>query len=373
MKTALLIGGTAASGVAIAAELRRRGYEVTIYHRGTHEVDDLLDLEHIHGDPHQIKSISNDLQGRTWDVTVATYGRIRLLADVLRGRTGHFLAVSGMPVAATALGVPLTEEHPYVDAESSPHGLKKLIPKIIETERSVLAAHAHGDYVATVVRYPYVYGPHSVVPMEWHVIQRIQDRRASWILQNGGLALSGRCASPNAARLVALVLESPGIAGGQIYHAADSRQYTLREWIELVASTLGYQFEFVDIPPSVAPLGNTAVPMAGEHTWSNSADVDAGRLRHVLVSNDKARLQLGYSDAVQPEAWIQRTVEFWLAHPPLLDGLNGRIGPLDFDYPAEDKLLAYWRSIALASPSLGTQLVRAHPYDHPPVAMSDQN
>ncbi len=365
MKTALLVGGTAATGVAIAAELRARGFDITIYHRGTHEVDALADLEHIHGDPHHESSIAQDLGTRQWDVTIATYGRIRYLAKALRGRTGQFVSISGMPAVGMVPGVPALETHPAETVEQGPIGLKGLLPRIIETEHEVLAAHARGDFAATVVRYPYVYGPHSVVPMEWHVIKRVLDGRRDWILQGDGLALGGRCASPNAARLVGLVVDKPLAAGGEIYHAADSRQYSQREWIDMVAATMDYRFRFVDIPSAISPLGGSAVPMAGEYTWKRSVDVDAGRLRHQLVSNEKARIGLGYADAVEPAPWIAKTVAHWLAFPPVVDGKGGQLSPRDFDYSAEDSLLAYWERVCADAPRLGQPLVRSHPYDHP--------
>ncbi len=365
MKTALLVGGTAATGIAIAAELRARGFEVTIYHRGAHEVDALADLEHIHGDPHHEATIDRDLAGRQWDVTVATYGRIRYLAAALRGRTGHFVSISGTPVVGMQPGVPMREDFACETTDHAPAGLKGLLPKIAQTEEAVLAAHARGDFAATVVRYPYVYGPHAVVALEWHVIRRVLDGRKRWIFQGDGLALQGRCASPNAARLVGLALDQPLVAGGQIYHAADTRQHTQREWVELVAGAMGHQFEAVDIPAAITALGCSAVPMAGEYTWVRSTDVDAGRLRHSLVSNEKARIQLGYTDAVAPGDWIRETVAHWLASPPLVDGQSGRLGPNDFDYAAEDRLLAWWDGVAAQAPACGRQLVRAHPYDHP--------
>ena len=67
---------------------------------------------------------------------------------------------------------------------------------MIETERVVLGAHEQGHYVATVMRYPYVYGPYSVIPAEWHVIQRVLDGRRRWAMPGGGLAISTRCAAP---------------------------------------------------------------------------------------------------------------------------------------------------------------------------------
>ena len=59
--------------------------------------------------------------------------------------------------------------------------------------------------------------------MEWHVIRRVLDQRKTWVLQGGGLAIGARCAAPNAARLVGLILDQPAVAGGRIYHAADDR------------------------------------------------------------------------------------------------------------------------------------------------------
>ncbi len=365
MKTALLVGGTAATGIAISAELLARGFEVTIYHRGLHEVSELNEMEHIHGDPHHETTIDRDLAGRHWDVTVATYGRIRHLAAALRGRTGHFVSVSGTPVVGMQPGVPMREDFPCETAQHAPAGLRGLIAKIAQTEEAVLAAHTRGDFVSTVVRYPYVYGPHAVVPMEWHVIRRVLDARRRWIFQGAGLALQGRCASPNAARLVGLVLDQPQRAGGEIYHAADTRQYTQREWVELVAGAMNHEFQPVDIPAVICALGRSAVPMAGEYNWVRATDVDAGRLRHSLVSNEKARVQLGYEDAVTPADWIRETVAHWLKSPPLVDGLSGRLGPADFDYAAEDRLLAWWDTVCAQAPDCGEPLVRSHPYDHP--------
>lgn len=371
MKTALLIGGTAATGGPIATELRRRGFAVTVYHRGTHELAELMDLEHIHGDPHQPASIATDLAGRSWDLTVATYGRIRYLAQALRGRTGQFIAVSGMPVLAAEPGVPALEDHPRESPANAPAGLRGLLPKITETEVGVLEAHVRGDFIATVVRYPYVYGPHSIVPMEWHVIRRVLDRRRRWILQGDGLALSGRCAAPNAAALIGKLVDHPRIAGGRIYHAADTRQFTQREWTALVAAELGWEFEFVDIPTCVAPMGSSSVPMAGEHSWTRADDVATGRLRHLLVSNERARSDLGYADAVSSRDWLSRTVAHWMAHPPSVGAVGDYLQARDFDYAAEDALLAFWDAVCARAPQVGTRLVRPHPYDHPaPHAMA---
>src|SRR3546814_162804 len=274
MATALVVGGTAATGVSIVAGLRERGYDVTIYHRGTHELPELDDLEHIHGDPHHRATIAADLGTRRWDVVVATYGRIRYLAEALANRTGHFVSVSGAPVIGASVGVPTTEDTPYEAAENAPAGLGGILPRIAETERAVLKAGEQGAFRASVVRYPYVYGPHAVAPLEWHVVQRVLDRRKRWIVQAGGLGISSRCASPNAAEFVLRALDRPEAADGRIFNTADSRQFTTREWVSAIAASLNWEFEFVDILASIAPLGSSAVPMAGEYSWIRKSDVD---------------------------------------------------------------------------------------------------
>lgn len=371
MKTALLIGGTGATGRAIISELLERDYSVSIYNRGRHNDSlDIGDLEYITGDPHFRDQIARDLGTREWDVTVATYGRTRYLADALRHRTGQLVAVSGMPVVQSYPGMPVREGDPIVDVRDAPAAMRGLVPKIAQTERSILSGTDEGYYSSSVVRYPYVYGPHSVVPMEWHVIKRCLDGRSRWALHDGGLAIIGRCASANAARLIANIIDNPEVSRGKLYHAADSRQYSQREWIEIVAAAIGHEFEFVDIPPSIAPLGVSSVPMAGELLFSsNEADLLHGVLRHEVPTAELARETLGYADAVNPAEWIAETVDYWLRNPPVVDGLAGRLSPLDFDYDAEDILLDWWGKILGTRPTSGVPVERSHAYEHPKASM----
>ncbi|MFH1486398.1 MAG: NAD-dependent epimerase/dehydratase family protein, partial [Chloroflexota bacterium] len=49
---ALVIGGTGPTGPYIVEGLLKRGYDVAILHRGTHEIPLPTEVEHIHNDPH---------------------------------------------------------------------------------------------------------------------------------------------------------------------------------------------------------------------------------------------------------------------------------------------------------------------------------
>ena len=96
-RSALVIGGTGPSGPHVLEGLLERGFDVTIFHRGTHEPPGLPDVRHIHGDPHFPEPIAEAVGTGEWDVVVAAYGRTKLLADSFVGRAGHFLAIGGTP------------------------------------------------------------------------------------------------------------------------------------------------------------------------------------------------------------------------------------------------------------------------------------
>ena len=54
---ALVVGGTGPTGPYIVNGLLERGYEVAIFHRGTHEIPEIPpEVEHIHGDPHFLET-----------------------------------------------------------------------------------------------------------------------------------------------------------------------------------------------------------------------------------------------------------------------------------------------------------------------------
>ena len=80
----LVVGGTGPTGRSSSNGLRERGHDVTIFHRGTHEIPEIPDdVEHIHGDPHFLETIDEAIAGHTFDQVVATYGRIRLTSPSL--------------------------------------------------------------------------------------------------------------------------------------------------------------------------------------------------------------------------------------------------------------------------------------------------
>jgi nucleoside-diphosphate-sugar epimerase len=354
-KRALVVGGTGPTGPFIVNGLRARGYEVAIFHRGTHEVPEIPDdVEHIHGDPHFRETIDDALRSRSFDLVVASYGRLRHLAEATVGRTGRFVAVGGFAtyrgflrpsdLVPAGLPVPVDERAELVASEAE----QRFSWLMARTEDAVLTAHPD----AALFRYPYVYGPYQLVPREWCVIRRLLDGRSQLVLPDGGLALITHGYAENLAHAVLLAVDRPDDSAGQIYNCGDDRQLSLAQLVELIARTMGRDIEIVNVP------GSLAFPArAFSFGWHS----------HVLLDLSKLREQLGYRDVVPAVDAVARTVRWYVDHPPEPGGeIERRLGD-PFDYEAEDAFIARYAALTADLASFGARRtgVAHHPYPHP--------
>ncbi len=356
MKRALVVGGTGPSGPFLVNGLRERGYTVAIFHRGTHEIPEIPnDVEHIHGDPHFRETIDSALDGRRFDVVIATYGRIRIIAEALAGRTSQFIAIGGVPAYRgyfnpsvnfpPGLPIPVPEDAPTVQAEEEENRFSYLIAS---TERAVLAAHPKG----VVYRYPYVYGPYQLLPREWCIIRRVLDKRPFMILSEGGLSLMTHGYAGNLAHAVLLAVDKPDAAAGQIYNCGDDVQYSVRQIVEVIADEMNHQFEIISLPAAAAyPARGVSLEITPHHK---------------LMDCHKIKYQLGYSDPIPAEEALRRTARWYIEHQPERDGdIEQRLQDA-FDYEAEDQLAAIYRDAMARAQSFRREMVPTpHPYPHP--------
>jgi nucleoside-diphosphate-sugar epimerase len=358
---ALVIGGTGPTGHFLTKGLLLRGFQVFIFHRGTHESQELPEeVEHIHGDPHFLETIEDGLKGRNFDVVIATYGRVRHLAQMVKGKTGRFIAVTGAPIyrgylnphhnTPFGLPVPVREDAPLVEDPN----LHRFSYLIAETEKAVMAMHKAGEFDVTCFRYPQVYGPHQLNPLEWCVIRRILDKRPHIILPDGGLTLETRGYSENVAHGVLLTIEQPKISGGQIYNIGDEKQLTLRQWVEVITQIMNYDWEIVGMPEIIAKPGWPMLPFQGPTS-------------HRLMDIRKIQDQLGYRDKVFVEEALRRTINWYLENRPEPGGETEIRLQDPFNYQAEDQIIELYRkSINDIATQVSFKLPNVvHPYAHP--------
>ena len=359
-KRALVIGGTGPTGPHVVNGLIARGYRVAIFHRGTHESDEIpAEVEHIHGDPHFAGTIAEALGSREFDLVVAMYGRTRLLARHLQGRAGRFVGVGSMSgtrghfasgsLFPTGLPVPTDESAPVVRAEGEPDG--KFAWRIAETEREILECHPTG----TVLRYPIIYGPNQLLPWDWCLIRRALDRRPFVVLPDAGLRLITRGYSVNMAHAVLCAVDRPEAAAGKVFNCADDRQLTLHQMAELVARAVGHQWEIVGLP---AALAMPAWPMIY---------TDPRGSFHRLYDTGAVKRDLGYRDVVPAVDAVGATVRWYVDRRDTLAAkIESRLGD-PFDYDAEDRLVADWRQACaqLLATHAREHVDQSHPYAHP--------
>jgi nucleoside-diphosphate-sugar epimerase len=352
---ALVIGGTGPTGPYIVQGLVKRGYEPVILHRGTHETDLGVDVEHIHADPHFAETLSSGVAGRRFDLVIATYGRLRLFVDALEGITDRLVTVGGTAYRDLA-GRPATEDSErYVE--------NKIVSKIVQTEELLRRAHEEGRYNITHLRYPNLYGPRQLGPREWSIIRRIQDGRRTIPVLNGGLSLESRAYVENAAHAVLLAVDLPERSAGQQYNVAD--EYTPPDAVRVhaIAAQLGVEVTLASFPDDAG---------APAYWWGNGRDLDFVRERrapsthHKLISIEKVKNELGYRDPVGFDEAIRRTVRWYLDHPLERGGEEeSQIGD-PFDYVAEDAYLAALRNLVRETAEIPfSGVTYAHPYAHP--------
>jgi len=353
-KKALVVGGTGPTGPLLVQGLLDRGYEVTIFHRGVHETDELPPVEHIHGDPHFKETIEESLKGRDFDVVLAVYGRVRFIAEVMANRCKQFISVGGPPavrgqmepwkVFPFGLKAIVTETDPRVTSEAESRGGYM----IALTEQVVMDLHQAGAFSATHLRYPQIYGPRQVTPREWSVVKRVLDGRKFIITPDNGLLIRSRSAIKNAAHCVLLAIDKPDAAAGQIYNCADDEQYTLRQWQELTAESAGGTLETISM----------AEYLASPFHCINRPH------HHMLLDTSKIKEQLGYKDQISPRVALQEAVE-WLIKNPVTKELHPNY-PDHFDYAREDLVvesyLKFQTELREMSPP---DVKRVHSYSHP--------
>jgi len=353
----LVIGGTGPTGPHLVNGLLSHGHEVIILHSGRHEVEFDQEIEHIHTDPHFAETLAPALEGRKFDLVIATYGRTAIIAEVVKGKTERFIAVSGAGAYAAMhdprwgpMGRPVSirEDSPL---RTSAGEDDKLFHKIYLTEQAIMALHESGDFQAAIFRYPLVYGPNSPANSDWSIVKRILDGRKRFILSDGGLVVQRRGFSTNIAHCMLLAVERPEKISGKIYHICDDKQYTIRRRVEIITKALNHQWELVNLPHELArrtsPLWNAA--------------------EHFIFDNSKIRNDLDYQDLVPPHEAIVQSAH-WLAEngPSHAVELERQLGD-PFAYDAEDQLMDTSRHLGLSAannvefPAIGS----SHMYRHP--------
>jgi nucleoside-diphosphate-sugar epimerase len=359
---ALVIGGSGPTGPHVLTGLLDRGYDVTMLHRGVHEPPDLPDVRHVHADPHFAEPLLAAIGPMSFDVIIAMYGRVKAIADVAASRCSHLVAITGVPVYRGLIDPQYSS--PYgmkLDArEDSPKADRAEVPSrsamlILEAERAAFDQGASHGIAVSALRYPQIYGPRNIVPWEWAIVKRVLDGRRQIIVPDDGLWIVSRCAAQNAAAAVLSIVDRPEVSAGEAYNCADADQFTVGQWVQLVAQYAGGDLEIVGIPAAIARSHFVEL-------------LPPGARPHLVVNAEKLRRDLGYTDVVNAHDALRETVA-WLIDNPVTPA-DYPTYAAKFDYALDDLMIEkYQQAVAQLNRDVPDDPPEVkHPMPHPKVS-----
>jgi nucleoside-diphosphate-sugar epimerase len=338
----LAIGGNGFIGSCLVRELCASGHEVAVFHR---RADTGLiggDVVRIQGDRNRLLEYRNQLQHFSPDLIIdlilSSGEQAQQLMHTAPGIARRVIALSSMDVYR-AWGVVHGSERgplePLPLTEASPlRTIRKLYsPETVRTMQSIFNwVDEHYDKIAveeavmnnrnvpgTILRLPMVYGPGDPHHRFFPLLKRIADARSSVLLPDDFAAWRGpRGYVENVAHAIALAATSHR-AAGRIYNVCEEPTLSELEWQTLIAKQRNWTGRFVVLPRERTPK-HLLLP-------GNAA-------QHVVASSERIRTELLYTELVEIEEAIRRTVAWEQRNPP------GNINPQQFNYDAEDAALA---------------------------------
>ena len=317
-----LIGGTGFVGPALVEQLLQRGHEVTLLHRGqTHDVRTTDAI----GDRNDVTKLSEAIESAVPNVVVDmipfTARDAETVQQACNDSVERVVALSSIDVylaygriKKTELGppqlTPMTEESELrqTDEPEGPESDK------ISVERSYLG---NASLPATILRLPAFYGARDKYRRLRDYLKRMDDGRDSILLGDSIAPWKfSRGYVDNVAHAIVLAVENASVAG-EIYNVAEPQAMTELEFVQAIGRAAEWQGDVKVIPDSQLP--EYLQPKAD---FSQDWDVDSSKIRS----------QIGYSEIVEIDDAIRRSIQWERDNPPDVE-------PFEIDYEQEDRAI----------------------------------
>ncbi|MGH9287957.1 MAG: NAD-dependent epimerase/dehydratase family protein [Acidimicrobiales bacterium] len=287
----VVLGGTKFIGRAAVEELHRREHDVVVVHRGEHEPDPWIGVEHLHRDRDALSPA--DVAAFDPDVVVDAYAMSR--RDAERGvrvvpAATRCVVLSSMDVyeaygqllsGRASQAVPLAENaplrssrFPYRGRYDGREDYEKLDVEEVYRSRG-----------AVVCRLPAVFGPHDDQRREAFILRRVRAGRDR-IPFGPGTWLWSRLHVHDAACGIVAAVEHTKVED-EVLNIGPQTTLTVRQWAKAILSASGSEATLVTVRDAVLP---------GD-LWLSGA---IGQ--HILADSSKARSLLGWRDREPVEA-----------------------------------------------------------------------
>lgn len=316
MARVIVLGGTEFIGRHLVEELAAAGDEVLVVHRGVHEPEDLVPVEHLHSTRQELVEHRRRLQAFEADAVVDMYSRdgpaCQAAVDVL-GPGLRWVIVSSCDVYrafASARAGLQTDAVPLDETAV----LRPLSQRFLDGAEGGenLEAEAVGETVsASVVRLGAVYGEYDPQRRHEFVLRRIRAGRNRMPIGAGAFLFS-RVYAGDAARAIVAAMKSDE-AVGEVFNVAERKTQGWQQWAAATVAAAGASLELVEVPDARLP---------GDMRITGSV------AQHLLIDSSKARSVLGWAETT-PDRALADSVRWHLEHPPNSDS----------DFAADDEAL----------------------------------
>jgi nucleoside-diphosphate-sugar epimerase len=351
----LVMGGTQFNGLALVRELVRAGHDVTVLNRGRTDAVLPAGVERLVADRTDPESVRRALAGRDWDCVqdVSAYrpADVELMAELLRGRTGHYVFASSTVIYAASDLLPITESHPVDRSErQNEYGLNKIL-----CEDHLVRQHREHGFPATIVAFSMVFGPHNILPdrEQRMMIRLLRGRKV--LIPGDGTTVGQVGHVYDEARALRMLMGEP-VTFGKRYNLTGADAFTDHGYVDTIADVLGVEANELSIPPELmddlyagrATLGGAGltvrVDTRGTRNEERAASLFqlqrliqriAPHLHHwnrsVFFGIDRLRRDVGFEPEYTFRGAVEQTWE-WMRSERLHE-------TLDFDFSGEDALI----------------------------------
>ena len=246
----LVMGGTQFNGLALVRELARHGHEVTVLNRGKTPVALPRGVRRLLADRTDAPALRATLAGQDFDVVhdVNAYRPedVRTMAELLRGRVGHYVFVSSTVIYAASNLLPIGEDHPLDRSpQQNEYGRLK-----IACEDFLVREHRERGFPATTVALSMVIGPNNILPdREQRMFARLLAGRPIPIPGDGTtLAQVGHV--EDQARALRMLMANPRTFGRR-YNLTGADFFSAEGYVDTFAAVLGVEPRKVFVPAAL--------------------------------------------------------------------------------------------------------------------------
>lgn len=285
----LIIGGSRFTGPAVIERLAAAGHQLTVFNRGNHEISTEVPINHIIGDRHNEEALASIFETHSFDAIVDTCAhRPDDVEPLIQGNCSpeQYICYSTAGVYSDDSVVPFRETDERGENQFwGEYGASKAM-----LENRLFRATDEVNFPATILRFPYIYGPKNHLYREAELFDRIRDGNPIPIPSDGQTLLQFVYVTDVASAVETVIEDNSRNPVGEAYNVAEPRAYTYRRLVNIIGSLTNTEIETIQFePPDTAKAVFNLIPFGSRHLqadvskWMKFTDHDFTTLRDGLT------------------------------------------------------------------------------------------